>query len=590
MVCPVHKLIESRTRLFSVVFILCATGLLAVVVLLPASGKIAVVESTFGIFLLLLAVSLMKPKGVVSERPGAWFRYVPLAIGIGVDLLSPFFQPIVGAVALACALTCLLPLSQMKQVSRNYFLLLATFLAASIAYNVFYYYPLDIGIDSWGYLSVSSAIIQTGSFTYVNQPTSEYYWPFPVVSLVTSALSLVSGLTLPVSLFIFPGTLILLQPMLVFLVTRRLFDAESASVSAFVVLFESAVLQWLGAPIAESVAISLMLLLLLLLSIDGRNRQKMALTFVMFLVMVAVHGSVALVMLILGAYLSLRKTAVQVRSVATLVAIFLVYQLISLVIDTMVFAINDAVQILLQFFFAPSVPRITAFSIGTEGILFVWWGLAPALAMFSFFMKRKNPANLWVVAGAGLLGLSFIANVIAPNIYLDRYTGLAGWLILAATGGHTLRGLTKSSRRLGLLLPLILLVSFSAVVYPAMSPQFGFAPPAILSTNYADRAALQIANTYGGDNYRIIGDVHSMSYLTFIRYQSGRLTTEGFDNFPRNVTNPYPEANSLNLIRWSITDVTSPNSPCSGLTSYLVNDTVNIFFNNSCDIFATPAD
>ena len=147
-------------------------------VLLPASGKIAIIESTFGIFSLLLAASLLNAKGLPGKEM-VWFPFLPLAIGIGVDLLAPFFQPIVSAVALACALTCLLPLSQMKNVSRNYFLLLSIFLAASVAYNVFYYYPLDLGIDSWGYLSVSSAIVQTGAYTNTVQPTSRITGLFP---------------------------------------------------------------------------------------------------------------------------------------------------------------------------------------------------------------------------------------------------------------------------------------------------------------------------------------------------------------------------------------------------------------------------
>ena len=102
-----------------------------------------------------------------------------------------------------------------------------------------------------------------------------------------------------------------MQPVLVFLVARRLFDAKAASLSAFIVLIESAVTQWLGAPIAESVAISLGLIFLLLWTISSRSRARIALILVIFLVMVAVHGSAALVALVLVAYLSFRKIAIR---------------------------------------------------------------------------------------------------------------------------------------------------------------------------------------------------------------------------------------------------------------------------------------
>ena len=163
------------------------------------------------------------------------------------------------------------------------------------------------------------------------------------------------------------------------------------------------------------------------------------------------------------------------RSVLTLAGIFLAYQFLSAVISIIVFAVSNVQQVLLQFFLAPSVPRTAAeVSVGQDGILFIWWGLPAALALFSFFIKRKDRANVWVFAGAGLLGLSFLANIVAPNLYLDRYVGLVGWLILAVTGGHTLRGIITGSRRMFLLVPLILLISFSAVIYPPMSPQYGY--------------------------------------------------------------------------------------------------------------------
>lgn len=591
MVNQVRQFIESRSPIFSALFAACGVGLLAAVVLLPASGKIAIIESTFGIFCLLLAVSLLGPKNLPGKELPAWFQYFPLAIGIGVDLLAPFFQPIVSEVAFACALTCLLPLSQMKQVSRNYFLLLSTFLAVSVAYNVFYYYPLDIGVDSWGYMSVSSAINQNGHFTYVDQPTSSYYFPFPVMALGTAIVSGVTGLSLPVSLFIFPGSLIVLQPLLVFLVSRGIFnDVKTAFLSTFVVLTESAVTQYLNQPAAEPTDISLlMLFLLLLLNTRGgrQSRTKTALMLFVFSIIVAIHGAVALVAIGLVVYLMLRRVKLRV-GVMTLTAIFLGYLIISSVFDVIVLAINNVQQVLLLFFISPSTPRTgAALTVGREGILFVWWALPAALALFTFLIRHKDRVNTWVVAGAGLLGLSFLANLVAPEVYLDRYAGLAAWLILAVTGGHTLRGVITSSRKLLLLLPLFLLISYSAVLHPQMSPQFALGSQTSLPTSFEDRAAVQLANTYGDQTYPIFGDAYSTPYLTFIRYQSGSFTQEGIEYYPQDLGNPYPGNHELDLVRASDTNVTSSDFPCSGVTSFLMNDTVNIIYDNSCDIFAT---
>ena len=600
--------IEGHSRFFSITFIFCGFGLLIAVAMFPAAGKVAIVESTLGILAILIGVRSFgekdaKPRAVLSRLS----PLIPLGIAVTVDLLAPFYPRIISAIALAVALSLILPLSRTSPHSRKYFLCLLVFVAGSIAYNVYYYYPINIGIDSWGYLAVSSAIMKTGRFSDIIQPTSPYYSPFPVMSIAPAMLSSISGLGIVLSLLVFPGSLILMQPLLVFLLSRRIFsNAVAASISAFIVVTESAVTQWFNYPIAESTAISLFLLLLLLLISKPTSRTKILVTLVIFTILVALHGGVALVAIAFIVYLRLRRTELNMKNILPFLVIFLGYQVISATLDIVVFGLNDIGRTILQFFLAPSIPRIQTLGGTLGGILFIWYGFAPALGLFSILIQHKERANIWIFAGLGLLGISFIANLVVPNLDLDRYLGLPAWLILAVSCGYTLRGLIRSSRHLLVLLPLILLVSFSAVVYPLLSPQFGYGPPSLLPTSAADRAGLQVSNTYAAENARITADPYSAQYLAFAGYQSSTLTSltrQGDYSiyampfkysgiiymvpFSSYATELRPEHGSYVFLRWSDTTTTQETFPCRGVASYVANDTVNIVYNNSCDILAT---
>lgn len=259
-----------QSRLLSLLLILIGTCVMGFVLFQPSTSKIAIVESTLGIAGFLMGVGWLGQNTTeFSMRSLPLFRFIPLILLVLTDMLGWAFPPIMSAMALAAAFALLFPLVKMPTVPRRYVIFLTILLAASISYNILYYYPLDNGVDSWAYSAVSVGIAQSGHYTNLEQPSliSQYYSSFPILSLGAAVLADVTGLPVPESLHIFPGILILLQPLLVFLLSRQIFDSDEAAIfSSILVVTASAVTQYINWPMAESIGISLLLLLLLLLN------------------------------------------------------------------------------------------------------------------------------------------------------------------------------------------------------------------------------------------------------------------------------------------------------------------------------------
>ena len=206
-----------------------------------------------------------KTKRFPRLLPRPWFQYLPLALALRGRGRTPDSTRNQCICFRGCVHNSLLYL-QSSQRFKTYIMLLTTFLTASIAYNVFFYFPIlssPQGIDAWGYIAVAAAITRTGHFSNIAQPTDVYYTPFPVMSIAPAILSSMTGLSLQSSVLIFPGSLILLQPLLVFLVARVVYEnPEAAAISGLIVVAESLLIQIMASPLAESVAISLFLLVL----------------------------------------------------------------------------------------------------------------------------------------------------------------------------------------------------------------------------------------------------------------------------------------------------------------------------------------
>ena len=560
-------------------------AMIGMVLVFTLSAKFAVVFSAFGLLAILSGANLIGGRetiGVNSSK--TWLLYVPLVLTAFVDLTTLLFPLMLTVIVLAFALTALFVLCATTDISGNLFLFILIFVAGSISLNVYYYYPLDTGIDSWAYLAVSSAINQSGHYTGIQQPTPDYYFPFPVMSVVASVVSQVSGLSLPLSMYVFAGGMILAQPFLIYLLTKRIFsDKIAANMSALLVVMEAAVTQWINAPIAQSAALSLLLLVLLL--IYDLTPIKQVVVFLLFFVIAAMHGAVALVGIILLSFLSFvdKKRGLQLL-LLSLVSIFLVYLLVAGALRAIVMALyGDFTHLLLTLLGKlPVAPSSSLFPIGSSGLIFIWWGLPAALGIFSLIFIRKRPHVIWSFAGLGLLGISFAVNVVAPGLTFDRYGGLAAWLLLAASGGVSLRSITRSSRVLILLLPIVFLVSLSAIVSPTLSPQFGFAQPGLLPTTVPDRIALDWLNVHGAPNTKLlVGDHYAMAYLSFQSYQSGFIHGRSIQ-----VPDSYSVRGlgSVLLVRWQNNNNASRENPCTNLTADESQYTVSFVYNNSCDM------
>lgn len=586
---------HSRWPALSALLLFFGFGIVALIIIHPAHEKIAIVGSTFGILSILVGVWLLDDQSsfpLTLSKP--WLRFLPLLIGISVNLLASLASPAMSAFALAAALTCIFPLSRVINGSKVYVAFLAVFLAASIGYNVYFYYPLVTRIDSCRYLSVASAIVQRGHYSDIIQPTDSYYFPFPVMSIAPSVLSSVTGLNLELSLLLFPGSLIVLQPLLVFLLSRLVFhDVNAAALSAMIVVAESAVISMISGPLAQSTAISLLLLFLMLLFSGVRSRAHTITAFVIFLMLTAIHGAVGLVSAVLVTFLIVRERSSYRRLILPLVVIYLGYITITEAIDSVARNAQISVESILEWIFTPTLRTGSElYGPGSNGLIFIWWGLPVSLALFSILVQRCKQNGSWAYAGLGLLGLSFAVNLVAPSLVMDRYGGLTAWLILAMTGGKALRTLVRNSRQLLMLAPVILLVCVSAIVDPSLSPQYGFYQGyrGYLPTTKFDRTALDWAN---GHVARIVfADSASAYYLILSRYRSGTFNQRGVvpclpQDMPR-VLGP----NDARFVRPN-TLITDGDGQVyqSSVPTWISqgNQITNIVYHNSRDILETNA-
>ena len=583
----------SKSRLLSPLLLLCGVTILALVIVLPPHEKISIVGSAFGLLIALEGLHLLDERnGLVIGRSMTWLRYLPLPIGIAVSLLgllSPL--PIVSAFGLAVALTLLFTLSTLTNVSKVHIACLAVLIAASIGYNIFFYYPLINGVvDTWGYLSVASAIVQRGRFPDVISAlaSDRYYFPLPIMSIDSAILSSVTGINLELSMLLCPGSLILLQPLLVFLLSRSVFDDnQGAALSAFIAVTESAVTVFIGGPIAQSMGISLLFLFLILLFRRMRSGNHVGAAFLFFLMLTAAHGAVGLISIALVAFVTLLERSSDKRIILPLVVMYLGYVMMTNVMEHVIRNVRWTVESILDWIFTPTLRTGSElYGTGSNGLTFIWWGLPVALALF-YVMQRRKQGSSWVYAGLGLLGLSFVANVIAPQFPIERYGGLAAWLILAMTGGTALRTVARTRRQLVVLVPLMLIVCLSAVVNPALSPQFGFyqAYGSPLPTTNADRTALEWVNRHVF--VTVLADSVCRAYLIFSRYQSGTLNISGIVKYdPRDMLSALKPGYAL-FVRSNISMTHANGQTYHCFVSVSVNpqsnQVINIIYNSGCD-------
>jgi len=600
-----------KSRIVSSLLLLCGYGSIGFIVIRPPDEKSAIFASALGLLSILLGTHLMiKDKPYSLPLHKSWIRYLPLFIGVFVDLTAGLIPPATGAVALAAALLLLFCLCSRADESGVYLIVLTIFLAASIAYNVYAFYPIILGVDPWTNISVAAAILQTGHFSsaIVSQSASGlslYYATFPVMAMASAMLSSATGLDVRIAILIFPGCLVLLQPLIVFVLARAVYGGSLAAMfSGFIALIESSVTQWIPAPLAESVAISMILILLAMLLVRRRSASNLVTELILFSTASVLHGAIALIsMIIIPLLVGLRRSRF-LTIIATFSVIFLAYVTSTLLIVTLAEPLALVENRMLGFLFGSEasgrgIGLVTGalYAAGSPGIIFVWWGLPVALTLFSILVLGRKGTSSWAYVGLATLGFSFILNIIAPTLVADRYGGLIGWLLLAVAGGKPLAALTTNHRRLLLVAPIIFLVCFSSVANPLLSPQYGyFAHNNQWSPGYngipltdTDTAALNWMQPHMSIN--VISDIYSAAYLTFLRFQSGIYSQNGILlSLYYPLTTPMPPPRQAVFIRWWYLRPTAGGA-CYGLTSTLTGQqtshVVNIVYGNSCDTVET---
>lgn len=559
-------------------------------ILLAPPEKTAIVVSVIGLFALLAGLYWVGGN-IDAKLPGSsLFLLFVLVVCVLISVLPPGLTPsLTSPITLSIALLTLLPLSRSKNISGVHIALLAVFLGTLGSYEVLYYYPLNLGIDAWSYLAGSSVIVQTGHYSATTLPKAidVYYSPFPIMSIAPSMFATITGLDVTMSLFLFPGLLIVLQPLFIFLLARSMFGIDAAPLSALTVVSEATVTRWINAPLAESVALSLMLLVLLVL--NGRmSIGRLFSILILFPVLAALHGVVALMSVFLFWFL-IPRNRLGKGAVRILTLVFLGYLAITAGTIRLFLGGSSLLSGTLgsTFGFSSTTPTQVLFAGSSSGLPFIWWGFPVALTLILFFLDRKKAAN-WIYSGLGLLGLSFVANLIAPGTNIDRYGGLTAWLILAVASGRALSLVTKTPRQALLAIPILMLVFSSSMIDPTISPQYGIVHGYVLPTSIADREALSwLSTSYVHTvGYITVTNDYARAYLLFAQFTSG-------SDYNRYIGawNPHylflPGSSNVLFAR-SSDFPTEPSGVCAPsmfLTSNQ-NAKVNIVFSNGCGIVA----
>jgi hypothetical protein len=341
---------------------------------------------------------------------------------------------------------------------------------------------------------------------------------------------------------------------------------------------------------AESVALSMMFMVMLILCYGTQSGARKIIAFAIFLVTAALHALVASVGLVLLWYLIFKRNQSQTRTILPLSMMLVGYLAITGAVVTVATASYLSFQLVIDFLAEPSFPSgLQVFPTGTSGIFFVWWGLPVALALCSIFIRKIEQARDWAISGLALLGLSFAVNLVAPDLDSARYGGLIAWITLAVGGGTTMKSLTRTSRQLLILAPLISLVCLSAVISPTLSPQFGFVQLLPAPTTATDRIALDWANMHLGRNQVIVADASSASYSIFSQYRAGRFSIDSVKYLRSADLLGYQisrHPGHLLYVRWSNTEPNTGQS-CAGTGSFLSQHQVNIIYSNQCDVLVS---
>lgn len=577
-------------------FLILGAVTVALVTTRPDYSKISILESTFGIMFVLIGVYLLNGRTQpLILRRSHWIAYAPIVVGISVGLLSPVLPPWATAVGFALALTMLFFFSGVQGVSSRYIAVATLVVGAAVGLTYFYYYPFDAGIDSWGYIAVASGISQTGHFTSFAQPdwpTSSYYFPFPIMSIVASVVSTVTSLSLPVSLVIFPGALIILQPVVVYLLALRISgDRRASAFAAIILVTESAMVELIHSPMAESVALSTMFMVMLMLADWTHSRSRIIIAFALYFTTAVLHALVAIVCLVMLPYLIFRRNRSRMPTILPLSSILVGYLVISgaslPVASSIGLIFLEVIAFLAGQPFRAGAP---IFPPGTSGIFFIWWGLPAALALCAVLIRKVGQARKWAMLGLAILGLSFGLNLTAPDLDFSRYGGLIAWMVLAVCGGITMKSLIRTPRQLLLVAPLISLVCVSALISPTLSPQFGFIrlSQTEAPTTTTDRIALDWVNTHLGSSV-LIGDVNSAAYSVFSGYQAGHFSITQIVG-TRTVLSSYPigqHPDRVLFVRWPDIGTNSTHPSCALIGPFVSERKFNVIYNNGCGVLVS---
>jgi len=430
--------------------------------------------STFVIILFPVLILLSRGKNGKSSFPSINARIVmwiliPLVfLSVLLEVVFLGHTGLVTVIVLVCGLVTL-SLSKPKVDTTLMFSLLIALLIC-VHYGI---YTPSFGIDTWRDSTQALQIIKRGGIRDLTIERLEY--PLPVVSVLYAMHSIITEVdTLWTSSII--GLLYLkLFSVMVYIISRR-YNVEYSHISAVLLLSTPLVVIWSVWFIPQAYAL-LMAIPLLFLDLP------LAIVPVFSVAMVLGHGGQSLWTLMILIFLTLVRRFLKTENeyflksvdikLLIVALIFAIYMCYTLVLHALVGPITKVIDVIISFLAGEKV--VSTFIFLQHPVFYVL-GVIPIVVIvvigFVLLIESENILmRLFALVFLIGLGLSYVGDIVYPELALPRYVGLSSIIVLGILSPLgiqrlAIRGRAGTYYALALVLLAVVSFTFSGSIIP----------------------------------------------------------------------------------------------------------------------------
>lgn len=300
-----------------------------------------------------------------------------------------------------------------------------------------------IGTDQWREFIGITSISETHSIEEFAAISSSYYTPFPVLPLLGSQISTITGLDVFESFFLFTLAASISIVLILFVIIRRLTGSNvPALISFFLLISTPRLALWEMIPIMFSVGLGLLFILMFVLSTGEKRREVALLSPILVFVATAAHAVAALLIFSIPLGLLLMRLMKNTKMWSTHTS----HKLLNAVVISFTYWTFTVglFQILKRVERIPSIgtrgPFYTPLHFEVGWIQALPWALVASLAAAYFICKwrpkRKFKFNEAIILAASITGgialiTGFSIITLSPQVTdFQRYLGFIGYPLL----------------------------------------------------------------------------------------------------------------------------------------------------------------